>query len=283
MFRFCLTLAVCLLSARSSFVVAETIESFTEPFRKIDLSPAEPGTISELLAHEGDRVAKGQVLAMLDHDVLQVSLEIDKAIMQSRSKFDSAKAERNLRKSRLENLEMLRVRGHANQEEVNRAQTDLAIAEANLLSTQEQMTVDALQYKKTQAMLERRTVRSPIDGILTRLHREEREFVTLSSPTVATVVQLDQLRVIFNVPTPFATNMKVGENVRLALPDSEENVEGRIEFISPITEAESATVRVKVLLNNAQGKLRSGVRCTWEMPTSQSSPLADTLSLSLAH
>lgn len=243
-----------------------SIQSFTEPYRKIDLAAAEQGTISELLVREGDLVAKGQLVAALDSDVLKVSLEIDKVLMQSRCKLDAAAAERDLRKIRLDSLEALRLKGHANQEEVNRAKADLAIAEADLFAAGQQQKIDALQYKKTEAMLERRTIRSPIDGIVTDVYREEREFVTVSSAAVATVVQLNPLRVVFSLPTGIAQALKAEEMLPLFFPDSSERAQGRVEFVSPVTDAETGTVRIKVLLDNSQGKLRSGVRCNLVLP-----------------
>ena len=34
-----------------------------------------------------------------------------------------------------------------------------------------------------------------------------------------------------------------------------------MEFVAPVTEAESGTVRVKVLIDNAKGAYRCGIRC----------------------
>jgi hypothetical protein len=53
--------------------------------------------------------------------------------------------------------------------------------------------------------------------------------------------------------------------VALILPESEQNAVGEVEFVSPVSEAESGTVRVKVLLKNPQGKYRCGVRCVIDL------------------
>lgn len=265
-------LLVCTLASNVLAREPEAIESFTEPFRKIDVAPAEPGTISELRVREGDTVTKGQLLAGLDRDALLVQLEMSRAAMEAHGKLDSAQAEFALRKSRLVNLETLRQRGHANQEEVNRARADVAIAEANLLAAREQATLDALEYKKTQALIERRTLRSPIDGVVIRVHREEREFVPASSPTVLTVAQLNPLRVVFSLPTALAASLQEQEAQTVVMSETGEAVTGRIELVSAVTDAESGTVRVKVLLDNAAGQLRSGVRCAWPLPAAEPPP-----------
>ena len=125
-----------------------SFDGFTEPFRKIEVAASETGTVAQLLVHEGDRVTKGQALATLDNDVLEVSREIAAANAQAKGKLDSAVAERELRKTRLERLEPLRAEGHASQEEIDRARTDLAVAEANLQAAREQHQLDELERQE---------------------------------------------------------------------------------------------------------------------------------------
>ncbi len=45
-------------------------------------------------------------------------------------------------------------------------------------------------------------------------------------------------------------------------------------MISPITEAESGTVRVKCLIDNAAGHYRAGLRCVLNPGQAVSAPLA---------
>jgi len=244
---------------------AATVEGFAEPYRKIDLAPPEPGLIASIPVREGDRVSKGQVVATLDCELLMVGLEIAKAGKDARGRMTAAATERDLRATRLSKLDELYEKGHASEEEISRARADLELAEANVLAQQEHHTIDALEYKKTQTMIERRTLRSPIDGVVTRVYKEEKEFVSASSPTVLTVVQLDPLRITFSVPGHQTTDLKVGQKVPLMISETGATAEGTLELIAPVTDAESGTVRVKVLLDNASGKYRSGVRCALEL------------------
>jgi hypothetical protein len=39
-----------------------------------------------------------------------------------------------------------------------------------------------------------------------------------------------------------------------------------VEFISPVIDAESGTIRVKVRVNNSENRVRSGERCTLRLP-----------------
>lgn len=278
-----MVLRVWLVLLLSSVASAASVESFTEPFRKIDLAPPEPGLIAELHVREGDRVHAGQPLAILDNDLVRVSLEITKATMDARGRLASATAERDLRATRLEKLQELQQRGHASQEEVDRAQTDLAMAQAAFTAEQERLAIDTLEHKKAETMLERRVLRSPIDGVITRVYKEEREYVPINSPTVMTVVQLNPLRITFSVPTSQALTLAAEQKVPVTFSETGDTASGRIEAISPVTDAESGTVRVKVLLDNPQGAYRSGVRCALDLPgdigapieSGKAAPLAD--------
>ena len=136
------------------------------------------------------------------------------------------------------------------------------MSDANLLSVEEQHQIDQLEYKRIAAMIERRTLRSPIDGTVLKIHKDEREFVSPNNATVFTVVQLNPLRIVFNVPTVQAASLAVGQAIGLIFSEDGQKAEGKIEFIAPLTDAESGTVRVKVLLDNAQRQYRCGARCT---------------------
>ena len=258
---YCLLATAFLLFFLPSAALAAGTEAFTEPYRKIDIGPSEPGLLAHMTVHEGDSVEAGQIVGTLECDVLQVSLAIAKTAMQSQGRIDSALAERDLHQARFDKLTELLAAGHANREEVDRARTELAVAEANLRTTQDQQALDKLEYEKTAAMIERRKLRSPIDGVVTRIYKDEQELVASNAPTVLTVVQLNPLRLTFSIPTAQAVALKAGQSLPLVFPETSVKATGKVELISPVTEAESGTVRVKVLIDNPAGAYRSGVRC----------------------
>jgi RND family efflux transporter MFP subunit len=248
-------------AARATAAGQEAVDGFTEPFRKIELAPAEPGILTQILVEEGAAVEAGQVLATLDNEVLQVALKIAKQILDSRGKLEGARAERDVRFDRLKRLKSLQPQGFAFREELERAAADLAVAEANVLAAEEQKFLDSLEHQKAQAMLERRIIRSPVNGVITKVHHEQQEYVAGSTPTVFTVVQLNPLRVVFAVPASTARRLKAQQVVGVRFPETGNESAGRIELISPITDAESGLVRVKVLIANPAGTHPCGARC----------------------
>jgi membrane fusion protein (multidrug efflux system) len=247
-------------------------EAFTEPFHTVELSPAEPGILAKLFVKEGDAVQAGEAVAALDARVLEVSLKIARQAMQSKGRLRAARAEYDLKAQRLEKLKALKTQGYAFQDELERAAADVEVADANRLAAEEQLAVDSLQCEKAQAEVELRTLRSPIDGVVAKVHYEEREFVSAPNSAVLTVVQLNPLRIVFPLPTAAAVKLGKDQPVTVRLPETEEDAVGRVELVSPITDAESGMVRVRVLVPNAEGRYRAGVRAML-IPT-PNSPLA---------
>ena len=258
--RIFLTALIALVGAAGE-MRAETHESFTEPFRKIDLAPAESGVLTEIGIREGDRVRAGQVLASLDKEVLIVTREIAAAAADALGRYESAVAEEKLREGRLKKFRELHARGHATQDELQRAEAETASAQGQRRSVEEQRQIDRLEVRKTDAMIERRLVRSPIDGVVTRVHREQGEYVTPMAPIVVTVTQLHPLRAVFNLPQSATAALRPEMTVMLSLEDSEQPIAAKVEMVSPIIDADSGTIRVKVTIDNREGKLHAGRRC----------------------
>jgi RND family efflux transporter MFP subunit len=237
------------------------VDGFTEPYRTINVSAAEQGIITSLLVKEGDAVHKGELLATLDVDVLEAAKEVAKAGKESMGRINSATAAVELKKDRFDKLQELQAAGHANPEEVLRAKTELEIAQAELLAAQEDQKIKDLEYSRIETQIERRKIISPIDGYVTKINKEVSEYVAATDPIVLTVVQCDQLKIVFPVPASAVFRFSVGEKVKVHFFEDVEPAEGAIELVSQVTDPESGTVRVKVVLDNAQGRYRSGMAC----------------------
>ena len=206
----------------------------TEPYRIITVSASDTGVIAEMLVKEGDAVTKGQVLARLDTAVLAAELEI-------------AKAEAKLAATRNQSVVELAQSTRVTPNEIEKARLDMTIKDA--------------QVRKIDAMIEVRTMRSPVDGVVTDIKRDPSESVSLASPHVLTVVQIDRLAVNLFLPPARTASLKPGDTVQLQLRDPDEKVAAVIEFISPITDPASGTVRVKFIIENKERAHRSGAPC----------------------
>ncbi len=244
-----------------ALVQAAEFDGFTEPFREVEVASPEPGIITQMPVQEGEHVEAGQVLSILDHDIHTALLAIAEQNKQSTGRLEALQAELELRRDRARQFERLHQRGHARQEEFERARMELEIAAAQVKAAREERLIKDLEYRKSKVQLDRRTISSPIDGVVTELHRDVGEFVAPNSPGIMTVVQLDPLVAAFSLPGPHTEQLVLHQEVAIAFPLNKQTAPGRVTFISPVTDAESGMVRVKVQIPNPDGKLRSGQRC----------------------
>lgn len=255
-----------LVTVWCSTLIASDFEGFTEPYRNIEVAAADSGTVAEIGVREGDVVKVDQALGHLNLDVLTATLEIADRSRNAVGKLKSAEAELRLKSERLEKLLVLLERKHASQEEVDRTQIEREVAEAQLLAVREELAVRELEYARIQHQINQRVFRSPIDGVVIRIYKDQGEFVAPTDPVVMNVVQLDPLTCVFSVPSTIASGLQTEAVVSLQISEARLPVKGTIEFVSPVTDAQSGTVKVKVRLSNESQLYRSGDKCWLQLP-----------------
>jgi RND family efflux transporter MFP subunit len=256
---------------------ANQVDSFTEPYRTINVSSSEQGVVTKINVKEGDAVHEGQLLATLDMDVLLAAKKIAKAGMESLGRIKSATAAVALRTERFQKLQELQADGHAHPEEVLRAKTELEIAEGELLAAKEDQKIKELEYSRIETQIERRKIISPIDGFVTKIHKEVSEQIAVTDPVVLTLVQCNQLKVVFPIPAAEAARFSIGQKIAVSFPGESETAKGTVEVVSRVTEPESGTVRVKIIIDNVKERYRSGMPCFLILAlTPQTSPFAST-------
>ena len=155
------------------------------------------------------------------------------------------------------------------------------------LSVREDLEIKQLEFRRIEAQLEQRSIRSPISGIVSEVTKDAGEFVSPSDPVVARVVQLDPLLVVFSVPLQHRNAFHQDQTVSLQLGYADMTAQGTVEFVSRTTDTSNSSIRVKVRLPNPNGEYQSGERALLRLdaltaqaiPTSSSddiaSPIAD--------
>jgi len=228
-------LGFVLFASGQLFAAEQSMTGYSEPYRIITVSAAESGVLKEVLVREGERVKAQQILARLETDTLQAELDV-------------ADAEMHLQTTRKERIAQLAAEKRAAPEEVDRVRTDCEIKEA--------------QIRRIKSQIENRILRSPVEGVVTEIKRDPSESVSSSNPHVITVVQIDRLVVNLYLPPARVQSLKEGSSAELLFTETKQPVKATIDFISPITDPASGTVRVKFVIENQAGTYRSGAPCT---------------------
>ncbi len=240
-----------------------SVPVYLEPYRSIEISSVESGVIGEILVKEGESVSKDQELIKLDLEVLQAQLAVAVAQAEGKGRVMAAEADYELQSERLSKLEALRGAGRTNEAEIDRQRATTKSTEGLLLAAQEEIKIYQLSAARIRAEVERRILRSPIDGVVVEIVKDVAEPVsTLRSQPgepdyLIRVVKLDLLKTTAHLPDDSARNLKVGDYL-MVVTEGEKSTPALIEYVSPIVKSSTGTVEVRMRIDNGDLQLRGG-------------------------
>jgi RND family efflux transporter MFP subunit len=194
------------------------------------------GKILKLTVDEGDAVAQGQVLAELDKESYQIQLEQANAEVQ---RLTALISNQQVTVKRFQDL--LKQRSVA-QNELDKAQTDLAISQAQVVGAQ-------AKIKEVHYYLAKSQIVSPVNGIVQQRFVSRGDYVN-PGVRLFQIVVTDNLRARLFLPETVATQAHLGLPVRLSLGHREEKAEptitATISRLRPMLEATSRALEVLV-------------------------------------
>ncbi len=235
------------------------LDGVLQPYFDIDVASTETGIIRNVLVKPGDHVTAGQPLVEFDSEAIQAQLRVKKAEAESTGKIDQAKAELDLQQAKFDKLSKLLDGGKSSFMEVERAKSDLIIAQGRYRNEEDTVRVLKVDLERFYKQLEDRTLRAPKDGIVTEIHKEVGEYVAPHSPVVLRLIDVRQLRATFSVQESELSTVKVGSVVRVQLSGGT-TTQGLVEYIPPVADAETGWFMITVKIENIDGKI-VGSRC----------------------
>lgn len=246
---------------------------YLEPYRNIDMDVVEVGVIGEIFVEEGQLVEEGEALLSLNNSVLEAQLEIARIQSESTAAVTVAQADLDVSSERYAKLSRLRSSGTAHSSEVARALAEKKKAEGQLSIANEEKRIAGFRVEEINAQIEKRILRSSIRGVVLEINGDVAETASVNSGNgpakpLVRVAEIDRLKLVVHVPAFRVDQLEKGREmpVRVLLQNSlsleRENstidTTGTIEFVSPATDPSSETIRTRLVIENAQGELRSG-------------------------
>ena len=246
---------------------AETHDCLIEPAMVVALGAPIEGIIESINAVRGAPVKKGQIIAQLGAAVERETLRIAEAQANSTYGVDIATARVDLAQKQFNRAAELVRRKAGTVADREIAEAELGAAKMELLQAKADSKMAGMERDRAAALLERRTVRAPIDGILLRRLIGPGEFAH-SQAQIAQIASVNPLFVDVFLPTSVYNEIQVGQSatVRPKEPIGGE-YEAQILSIDQVFDAASDTFGVRLKLPNPDGILPGGVDCSLEIPT----------------
>jgi membrane fusion protein, multidrug efflux system len=190
------------------------------------------GVILAINVEEGDRVAKGQILARLDSDRQRLN------VAQARANY--AKLENDYKRQ-----QELFARKLIGSDAFERSKFDLETQKA-------QYDIAVLELSYTE-------VRAPITGVVSLRLVKLGNLIQPNTPLFR-IDDFDPLEAVLNVPEREMRNLHPGQPVQMlvdALPGM--TFSGSVARVSPVVDAQSGTFKVTAAFKDGTGQLRSGM------------------------
>ncbi len=257
----------------SGFADTVSVLGYLEPYRSIEMNASENGIIGKIHVKEGEDVSAGDALISLNNLVLEAQLEIAKIQAQSDAAVMVAEADLKVANDRFAKLSRLKSSGTAHTSEVARAEADVKKSEGQVSIAEEEKQIASFRVDEIEAQIERRILRSPIDGVVLDITRDVSEPATIPSNGGATrplvrVAQIDRLKLIVHVPASRVGAIREGAQLPVRIlqksslssdrGDSAIDTVGTIEFVSPAIDPSSETLRTRLVVENRDGDFVSG-------------------------
>jgi len=262
-------LLTCLVSANTSQAtefsthMLSDMDCVIEPSRTVELGSAAPGLLAESLFDRSDFVKKGTVMARLESEVERVTLALAREAAMSSTGIELKELTAQFGdRTRLRNARLLKSNSISEQV-MDQVSTEAQIASLQVRQEEDAKRIALLELERAIVLLERREIRTPISGSVTKRYKSAGEFV--DSDPVYQISQLDPLHVEVFVPVEYLGALQVGEEAQITidLPDFSDNpLRGVLSRIDSVADAASATYGVRLELENPELSIPSGVRCT---------------------
>jgi multidrug efflux pump subunit AcrA (membrane-fusion protein) len=276
-------------SVRRSLEVVGTLAAEDQ----VTVSSEVDGAVRRVLADLGDRVSAGQALVELDREKLQYSLDQQRAAhTRALTRYGASDAEHLPRiedtpdvrragaelaqaRQASERATELHKRKLISQQTLDDADTalrlktaayDAALQEAKNL--QADIDASTAGMKLAERHLEDASIRAPFDGYVQQRMVSLGELVKAQMP-VMTVVRVDPLKLLSEIPERMAPWIKVGQPVTLsvdAFPDRQ--FTATVSRISPAVNTQTRTFAFEALAPNAEALLKPGTFARVRLETS---------------
>jgi membrane fusion protein (multidrug efflux system) len=191
----------------------------------VQLAAEIAGLVKEIRFKANDRVAAGQVLVQLDDAI-------------ERADLLEAESSIKLSQATLSRRQTLRARGYDSEASYDEAEASLSTAKSKLA--------------KTQAVIDQKALKAPFAGTIGIARIDPGQYVQPGT-VVATLQNLDSMRVDFTVPQQMAGQVKIGQTVRFGLAEADLPFVGKITGIDPRVDPQTRLIAVQALLDNNRG------------------------------
>ncbi|MBL6458518.1 efflux RND transporter periplasmic adaptor subunit [Belnapia sp. T6] len=228
--------------------------------RRIELASPVVGVLSDVLVERGDRVRRGQVVAQLQSEVEQAQVALAQARASSDAQLKLRRARMALADRTLSRNRPLAGERFVSEQELDQIRTERDVAAMDAASATESLVIARAELEQARAALAIRSIRSPVDGVVTDRILSGGEQVR--DKPILVIEQVDRLHVEVSLPSALRTGLHVGSHARISfLLPGLDPVLAEVAVVDPVVDPRSDTFNIRFVLDNVAGRIPAGIKC----------------------
>jgi len=240
-----------------------------------DLGSGVPGILSKVQVDRSDFVKAGDVVAELESSVESAALQLARARAALTAEVDLRRVNAAFGQRQNKRTQDLFSRKAISTNDMDQRETESRLAQIQLRQARDNKDLAQLEMLRAQEILKRRTITSPIDGVVMDRFKVIGEYV--EDQPVVRVAQIDPLHVEVIVPVEQLGTIRNGMYAEVW----SDNVEGEswhatVSRVDQVADVASGTFGVRLTMPNPDQTIPAGLRCRMQLVEKPVAPVEET-------
>lgn len=238
-----------------------SFDCVTEPSLSVKLGSPVASILDGVSVDRGEAVHSGQAVAHMQSSVEEAAVAANKVRAQSTAEIDAKEAVLKQKTSALSRKVGLEQKNYASVQDVETATAERDVAQQDVALAKLNHQMAQIELQQSEAELALRTIRSPIDGVVTQRSLGPGEFVSQQA-TIVSIARIDPLYVETYLPVNYYKFIVLGEDATVRPNDPfGGDRQAKVSVIDQVFDAASGTFGVRLELQNPHNAVPAGLRC----------------------
>jgi RND family efflux transporter MFP subunit len=262
--RWLFVAAVCTTPWFAGAAPIGEFDCMIEPAQTIEIRSPVVGLLQQVPVRRGAVIRRGDVLAVLESSVERSASDIAKFRAEAQGAIISAQSKLAGAQAKAKRFQQLYEDEFVSAQARDDAENERKLAEAELQVARDNAGQARLEHQQSLDQLNRRTLRSPVDGVVADQYLFPGALVDTGEgkKPILKVAQTSVLTVTAMVPFRYFQQVKASDDV-VVTPEQpfSQPRQAKVKAVDRLIESTSGTFGVVAELNNANQVLPSGIRC----------------------
>lgn len=252
------------LAGGARLSLAASFDCLVEPTQIVELASPVTGLLDRVLVKRGDRISKNQLVATLESRAEQAAVDLADFKSKQVGPMRMAESKIEFSKRKFSRRQTMASERLISPQDSDDAEAEYRLAESELQVATENRQLAKIEFQQLSGLLNLRSIRSPVDGVVVEQTAYPGEVVEPGSnkKVILKVAQLDPLRV--HVILPKDAFGKIGPNTSVAVTPEilvQGSYTAKVKTIDRLIDAASGTFVVFLEMPNPKFEIPAGVKC----------------------